>query len=1300
MDFRASNTQSAVNRFALTAFFILTSSPVMAGTLDLADNALEIVTGVEPNIMVLADDSSSMDWGVMTDQRKGVFFLDGIEIDGLEYYYTHPAPGASGATSPAVNTYEDYYSYIVPSEQKLVAAGVAAPQGGVWRAWNSDYNRIYYNPNTTYQPWAGVDANGNAYGNASTTNAPYNPYDSALGGLDLTSVTSYETDCTLDACAAVGVVGVTGIFTVTDFYPARYFTWSDSNNDGVVDADDGHTLVEIRSSGCSTGASCPSNFVRSVYDENTGSGRRDCGTDNGDGTVTCSYNEEIQNFANWFTYYRKREVTAKAALSKVIENNTSARIGYATIHNNARNRIQVAPMNASPASGSKKTLLDKIFLTSSRDDTPLRSNLDAIGRYFECASGDIFDSSADTSPGDAGCPVLASPAGTCQQNYALLITDGFYNGSVPDPFVSNSDGQNSGAGNSDFDGGAFADSYSDTLADVAMHYYERDLHTLDDEVPTTSKDRNRYAGSGTLDADDRLHQHMSTYTVGFGVEGTLTAMPSDPTTAYSWPDPTAGDPQKIDDLRHAAYNGRGDFISANNPEALTDALEEIFEEIGTGEGAASSVAFNTQTIESDSLVFRAFFNTKDNTGDLVAQHINPDGSLNVDADLNPIFEWSVAEQLDNKTGTTTDSRVIITYNDNGANSAGVGFRWTGSSTIASDQKTLLDSPQPGNITLPATVGEARLGYLRGHSDDEGPSFDDGEFRERLGLAGRLGDIVHSSPVFVGKPPYTGRISAPFPGEFPNNVDDLYTTFKTNQANRTAVVYVGANDGMLHAVTAHDGEELFAYVPNLIFNNLSKLTKPDYNHRFYVDLSPSINDIFMVKPGALSATWNTVLIGGLGAGGKGYYALNITDPSSFNTETNAVDNVMWEFTEADDGGVGASDLGYSFSQPLIAMSNAEDGNHDKKWIAVFGNGYNSTSTDGDAALYILFIEAGQDGVWDNTNGDFVKISTGNGKDESSDGTTPNGIGGVRGIDIDANGTVDRIYAGDLQGNLYRFDISDTNPGNWDNSNNVDIIFKARYGASFPRTIVQPITTRPIIVDHPDEPGYIVIVATGSWMTNDDATSTDIQSLYGIWDNDSGTEVMMDSTTNQLVEQEFINHNSKEHGYTVRTSTNRPVDWNDTSSVSNQVLGWYIDLDMPPATGAGIEYPGERAVRNLQLRGGFLFVNTVIPKSTNACSTGAGGFELGFDPVTGGSGVDVIFDVSGDGAFDLEDMVNDTAGASNVITGTRFDDSTPTDSAFIGNQRITQTSDKKVRSMATNTIVDDLTGRHSWREIVQQ
>lgn len=1286
--------------FMVTAF-VLCSSYTHAGNLNISDDVLELTSGVEPNIVIFNDDSGSMDHGVMVTNGLGAGEGD-ITWNKLTYKYVFPDPGVTTTLAPAANIKDNGSATtkdlgVVPTEAGLLDNGYTLAQTeGVWRAWSYSYSSIYYNPFLTYEPWNGRDINGNLYSNVSPSCAPYNPYDPSLGCLDLISEVDYITRVD-DSADLDGDLVYEEDLKITGLFPARFNFWVDSDGDGLVDADDTNYKYEYRNGGCDSGVVCSASLgymYPTTYNSNP---RTDCSNVTST-TSWCTVAEDQQNFANWFSYYRKRDLTAKAALSNAIEDATLARIGYATLNNNSNVNIPVASMNTSSATGNKKDLMDKLFSTEPTGGTPMREGYEKLGKYFECASGDLYGSTASSTPGSTGCPIEATPRGTCQRNFAVIMTDGYYNGSAPT--IAEED-QSPGTTDTEFDGGAFASASSNTLADVAMYYYERDLHsTLSDDVPTTSIDVNRYAGSGSLTLNDTLHQHVNSYALALGVKGTLNAMPNDPVTAFTWPDPTVGNNEKIDDLRHAAYNGRGLFTSAADSEQLSETLETVFDEFGAGQGSAASVAFNTQTIQSNSVVYRSFFNTQTNTGDLVAQRINSNGQLNIDANGNDIYEWSAASMMDQKRSASGDSRVIITYEENGSSSQGVPFRWSGADSITSTQQGQLNAPQPGNITLPTTVGEERLNYLRGHSVDEGYSFDDGEFRVRPTTAGKLGDFVNSNPVYVGKPPFIGRNTATFPGEYPSNVADLYNTFKNDNETRTPVVYIGSNDGMLHAFDANTGEEIFAYVPNTIFSELTDLTDPNYSHQFYVDLTPSINDIFMTKSGDSSASWNSVLVGGLRAGGKGLYALNITDPTTFNTESNAAANVMWEFTEADDGTVGNSDLGLTFSAPLIAMSNELDANGEQKWVAIFGNGYNSTSSDGDAAIYILFIEAGQDGVW-TSGSDYIKISTGYGKAESSDGTTPNGIGAVRGIDVDDDGTVDRLYAGDLQGNLYRVDISSTSSSDWTNSSNRDVIFKARYGTSYPRSVIQPITTRPVVVDHPDEPGYIIVFATGSWMTSDDAVDTNIQSVYGIWDNNSGGEVLAIDADNQLQQQVFTNHVNQEHGFVVRSLTNNSVAWRDNGSASNKVMGWYIDFDIPAAgSSSGIEYPGERAVRNLQVRGEFIFMNTIFPKSVNPCLSGAGGFELAFNPVTGGSGSSIVFDINADGEFDTADNINDTIGDTNIVSGIRFESGTPTDAAFIGNYRITQTSSKDVRSVGTNTVEANQSGRTSWMELIAQ
>lgn len=1240
-----------------------------SGPLDLADTALEVAPLVEPNIVLLTDDSGSMDMGIMTTGPDEGGDGD-MGIGSHRYFYTHPDPGAT-AEQPAYNRYAASdmggFGNVALTEAYLASQGVAAPYLGTWRAWNKDYNQVYYNENVTYELWDGINSTGGEYADANPAAALYDPFRPGHGSLDLaTTLPDYTSSYNGSQV------------TVPGFYPARYYTWTDTDDDGLVDAGDTHALYEIRTAGtCSADATCPTEFVRPAT-------RIDCETDNGDGTVTCTATKELQNFANWFSYYRKRDLAAKAGLGSVVASNTTARIGFATIWNNDSVNIPVASMNISPNSGNKKALLDKIYDMLPFNGTPLRQNLDKVGKYFECKAGDIYGSSVDSTPGSATCPIFTeSQGGACQQNFVVLMTDGFYNGSSPS--VGNTD-KDTGVTASLFDGRAFEDNYSDTLGDVAMNYYERDLFddaVLPDYVPATDYDQNRYPESGgvyPLDANgdpQPMHQHMTTYTVSYGVSGSLTAMPADPTLSFAWPDPALSNAAKIDDLRHAAYNGRGEYLSADDPEALSSALNQIFGEIGQSEGAASAVAFNTQNIDSGSLVFRAFFNIKKNSGDLVAHKVNLDGTIET-----TVEEWSAADELKSRANDTGDDRIVFTYKDTGdSTSAGIPFAWASLTTGVGSQQEQLNQPVPANVV---DVGDERLGWLRGHTGNEGENFDDGEFRERVGSDGvkeLLGDIVHSAPVFVGQPPFSGRDNLPYP----NTDGHLYSQYKLAKLGRKELVYAGANDGMLHAFNANTGREEFAYIPNLVFQNLSSLTHPDYVHQFYVDSTPSANDVY------INSSWNTVLVGGLGKGGKGYYALNVTDPSSFDTETNAAANVMWEFNNMDDNA-----LGYSYSQPLIAMSNAgADGA--KKWVAIFGNGYNSSSTDGDAYLFVVDLAGGLDGEW--TEGtDYVKIATGNGRLES--GTdTPNGIGGIRGIDLDHNGTVDYVYAGDLQGNLYRFDLNDSTAIN--NFHLDGLLYKARYDDV---GHTQPITNEPVAIKHPDSGGLIVIFGTGSWMTTDDRTNTAIQSIYGVWDDlgalADATDI--DSTANgtvthgMLVQQHFINQLNEEEGYVVRTSTSNEVVWDNSGA--DQVRGWYINFDMASADGTkSPEFPGERAVRRFHIRGGLLFVNSIIPKTDNICEVGAGGFELGFCPETGGACDKIIFDLNGDGIFDISDNVGNFEGNASIVTGKRFEGSTPADSSFIGDTQVTQTSDKSIRTSKTNTGGNSLQGRHSWREI---
>ena len=1285
------------------------SEEVVEFDFNLAETPLELPIGPESNVLIINDDSGSMHWDILTDQSLGVYFFPS---SGNYIRYVMKATAGSRTD-------------VAPSE-------TTAPGVGLWRLRNSIFNTVYYNPDLRYEPWEGLNSDEVEFPESTPTAARHNPLFSSpatnirlpqdyTGKAFITTPQTCAWTCAWYSWWWGGCVSWKNVCTggsgfqqinEEDYYIPRYYAWYDLDSSGTLNVTPSpanepaicDTAGErTQANGCSEGVLVE---IRPLVEGGAdfypkAEGRTDCIIS----ASTCTYAEELQNFANWFTYSRNREFTAKSALGKVVAAAENIRVGYAKLNSSSNTRT-IRSMNTSERTGEKAALLNAIYQTNSSGGTPLRRALRGAGRHFECRSSDIFGSGSNTAPGNSACPILAAPDGNCQQNYSLLISDGTWNGGSPS--LGDPDDDN----NTNFDGGVYAGSTNNTLADVAMYYYERDLHsTLGNEVPTSARDK---AGASEIafenGENEVMHQHMKTFTVGFGVVGAINqaTIPTNYTQSFNWgnPNSSAG---KIDDMIHAATNGRGDYLSAGDADALSQALIAAFDEFAQGSGAASAVSFNSQEIREDTLIFRSFYNTKTNTGDLVAQPISEDGSVGEAV-------WKSAVQMDL---VDHDDREIMTWNPDTAE--GMAFRPT---TLTTAQKSVfVDSPPyTGTAQQILEVGQ-RVNYLRGDNSEERPV---GNFRERPVTEGRLGDIVHSAPTFIGGPRALGRDAEPFP-----QGSNLYSSFRSAHVDRQDVVYTGANDGMLHGFNADDGSEIFGFIPsNLMLSpysrRITELLNFEYTHKFFIDVTPAVNDVFMDRDGNGSEEWTTILIGGHGAGAKAYFALDITDPTKL-TEATASDVVLWEFTDEDDTyptdesgplTTGAppvpredlqspaqpvKDLGYTFGVPTLVMSNLTGEGPtgtDHKWVAVTGNGYNSTS--GIAKLFVLFLDGGSDGVWCHPdmkhtpilNGpmpsdcigqqDFVKLDTGFGVSNG----LPNGLGEVRVIDVDANGTGDYAYAGDLYGNFFRFDISSSNFEDW----NVTKIFKAEYDDGS-NIFDQPITQQPIAIIHPTEDaGFIIIFATGAYLRAGDSTDASINSIYGIWDRLSPE--LIDKGTD-LVEQEYTNL-IDELGR-VRTLSSNDVDYTGSGGKK----GWYIDLNPPvagQAPGSPAEFPGEKAIRNMQLRGGLAFVNSVFPRPANSCVGQAGGATLAFCPDTGGSKCTVnrpVFDLDNDGYFNEMDDVgpdDDLTALGRILE----DPAPPTDATFIGDKRVTQFG-KDLDIVGTNTSSGDNTGRLSWKRL---
>jgi type IV pilus assembly protein PilY1 len=729
------------------------------------------------------------------------------------------------------------------------------------------------------------------------------------------------------------------------------------------------------------------------------------------------------------------------------------------------------------------------------------------------------------------------------------------------------------------------------------------------------------------------------------------------------------------------------YFPVTNPAALEAALDRAFIYI-LEVSSASSVATNSTSLTTGSRVYQARFNSNQWSGQLLSFTIQSSGVI------DPVPNFDAGQLL-----PQSNARIITTYSPrSGAPGvsnlpAGVPFRW---GTITPEQQTelrkdggsqVVDSLAGGacaSDNLPAGCtdrGPLRLEWLRGNSIAEGTTAS--AFRVRPST--KLADIVNSTPRFVGPP------SLSF-------TDPSYLAFRSTYAGRTPMLYVGSNGGMFHAFEATSGSsggiERFAYVPGKLYPNLTRLTTKPYSHRYFVDGTPSVNDACFGSCAAAS-DWKTVAVGGYNAGGQGYYALDVTDPNQWGTEATAAAAVLWEFTDVND-----PDLGYSYSKPLIVkMSNG-------RWAAVFGNGYNnsvaeagelacdlgsgtpadpyrrsdaqpgcSTSLTGYGYLFILFLDGGVDGVW--TQGiDYIKVSTNTGTDvvATSNPTpgTPNGIATPVAIDTNGDGMVDFVYAGDLVGNLWKFDVTSALPAAWTVASAGAPLFIAQ-DASGNR---QRITSAPVLFPHPGG-GFMVLFGTGKYIEITDDTGPFTQNaFYGIWDKIDNTTV----SRSDLMQQKVLNVSGANldggivvfgstkvrltsayvPNYSATDRVNAPGTFGDadvdpefvapTGTTPANQRGWLLEMPNSgnggapnaPATGTGEKIVFDPIIANTKL------VFTTLLPSTQPCDAGGTSYLMDMDPVSGSRLSFSPFDLNNDNNFSSADFVT-FAGKTIAVAG---------------------------------------------------
>lgn len=720
--------------------------------------------------------------------------------------------------------------------------------------------------------------------------------------------------------------------------------------------------------------------------------------------------------------------------------------------------------------------------------------------------------------------------------------------------------------------------------------------------------------------------------------------------------PYGTDPTTLDTI--ATAGGTSTAYSASDLTSLNASLGNIFTDILEKTGAASSVATNSTSVKTESRVYQAKFQAADWSGQLLQFKLNNLTTPEWDTGSKQVGNLKLNAQ-------SATSRVIITK---GA-SDGVPFRWS-TTDLTSGQQSDLNENASGESDA---RGSDRLAYLRGDASNEAVAV--GSFRPR---ESKLGDIVNSNPLYVGAPA-AGYSDVDHPG---------YLAFRTSKLARKPVVYIGANDGMLHGVdasldfttvisgvpTSTAGNEVLAYVPSMVYSKLSKLTDQTYNqarnHVYFVDGSPMFADAY------LNGAWHTVLSGGLGAGGKGVYALDITNPDSY-AESAAADILLWEFTDLND-----ADMGYVYNHPasfesgqskqIVKMENG-------KWAVLFGNGYNSTPTSnpGKAALFILFIQEGTDGTWSAT--DFKKIVV--------DASGNNGLSTPTPFDSNGDGLVDTVYAGDLKGNVWKILVG---PGAGNESVTTETstwmpafstlgcttdcvpLYLARDESNNAQSITWPIE----VTLHP-QGGKMVLFGTGKYLEEADNASTRVQTFYGVRDMDAVVSGRGDLTPRSIATSTIDGNTFRitEPGCGVGSLPNCPT----TSK------GWYVDL---PTS-------GERMTGIPKLASRKIIFNTFIP-TAGACTSGGSGWLMALDYLTGSLPSTRVFDTNNDTYINNEDTIVGGIKVGAAIAGT----------TLIRNKSVNE-PDVAVSSLATGELVAEAgsffdkasRGRISWREIVQ-
>jgi type IV pilus assembly protein PilY1 len=704
------------------------------------------------------------------------------------------------------------------------------------------------------------------------------------------------------------------------------------------------------------------------------------------------------------------------------------------------------------------------------------------------------------------------------------------------------------------------------------------------------------------------------------------------------------------------------YYLQSDARGVLSAFDDIFARASTAARSIAGGAIQSKNLtQAGNTIYQGTFDTADWSGDLLAVPVTVSTSNTVTIGATPT--WTAATQLAALSSPAASRNIVVGKVGATANPVATAFTW---SAIEDSLKTALDKTSPSSAA--DGLAQDRLNYLRGERSKEA-----NPFRTRNKL---LGDIVNSGVVYSGAPTTSINSSS-------------YASFKTTNAARTPAVFVGANDGMLHAFNATNGNELFGYIPSWLGPKLSALTNPTYvnSHQSYVDGTPAVAEAQVGSDGT-EADWKTVLIGSTGAGGQGVFALDVTNPATFTAS-----NVMWEFTHADD-----QDMGNVTGRPQILKmrTSAYNTTATYKWFAVVGSGLNNYVTDsaglfsstGKPALFLLDLSKPAGTAWTlDTN--YYKVSLPINSTLSA--TKATGLINFRAA-LGASREVTQIFMGDLHGNLWKLDFSLLGVADW-NINKLSSFNKGTISSPDPYPLfiakdgsgnVQPITMAPSLIFGPKPTASYVVFGTGKYIETSDKGSTTQQSMYMVYDNGSSSG---DTVVSPAVRTSAISGRGRLKAGTATASTGIisvpafTLGRASSDTDSTQRSGWYADF---PTS-------GERQISSASVFGNTVIFGSLIP--------GASGSSGGSCAAAGGGGYQYTVNIaSGNGT-----LTNSTVGimgeplVGNLSNATSYtiSDSTGRRTKTTTSQIIQQGSGGLATGGTTTSTIT--AGRLSWRQI---